>query len=42
MKFKDVNGDGKINGDDQVRLDQNLHQLSTLVLLLMFVTKALM
>ncbi|MDI9870150.1 SusC/RagA family TonB-linked outer membrane protein [Flectobacillus roseus] len=23
MKFKDVNGDGKINGDDQVRLDQN-------------------
>lgn len=22
MKFKDVNGDGKINGDDQVRLDK--------------------
>ena len=22
MKFEDVNGDGKINGDDQVRLDQ--------------------
>ncbi|ULQ51565.1 SusC/RagA family TonB-linked outer membrane protein [Flavihumibacter fluvii] len=23
MKFEDVNGDGKINGDDQVRLDKN-------------------
>lgn len=23
MKFKDVNGDGVINGDDQVRLDEN-------------------
>ena len=23
MKFKDVNHDGKINGDDQVRLDKN-------------------
>jgi TonB-linked SusC/RagA family outer membrane protein len=23
MKFRDVNGDGKINGDDQVRLDKN-------------------
>ena len=23
MKFEDVNGDGKINGDDRVRLDQN-------------------
>jgi TonB-dependent starch-binding outer membrane protein SusC len=23
MKFEDVNGDGKITGDDQVRLDQN-------------------
>lgn len=23
MKFKDVNGDGKINADDRVRLDQN-------------------
>ena len=23
MKFKDVNGDGKINGDDQTRLDKN-------------------
>ena len=23
MKFKDVNGDGKITGDDQVRLDKN-------------------
>lgn len=23
MKFQDVNGDGKINGDDQVRLDKN-------------------
>jgi TonB-linked SusC/RagA family outer membrane protein len=23
MKFKDVNGDGKINADDQVRLDKN-------------------
>jgi TonB-linked SusC/RagA family outer membrane protein len=23
MKFKDINGDGIINGDDQVRLDQN-------------------
>ena len=23
MKFEDVNGDGKIDGDDQVRLDQN-------------------
>ncbi len=24
MKFEDVNGDGKINGDDQVRLDKNI------------------
>ncbi len=24
MRFKDINGDGKINGDDQVRLDENL------------------
>ena len=23
MKFKDVNGDGKINGDDRVRMDKN-------------------
>ena len=23
MKFKDYNGDGKINGDDQIRLDKN-------------------
>jgi TonB-dependent starch-binding outer membrane protein SusC len=23
MKFKDINGDGKINGDDQTRLDKN-------------------
>ncbi len=23
MKFKDVNGDGKINADDQIRLDEN-------------------
>lgn len=24
MKFKDINGDGVINGDDQIRLDENI------------------
>ena len=25
MKFEDVNGDGKINADDRVRLDKTTH-----------------
>jgi hypothetical protein len=29
MKFKDVNGDGKINNDDKVRLDQTRDPIFT-------------